>query len=298
MAALNAARAVNCLPRIVAGTVWVPHGARRPGSRGHPDRSGPIMIVLHTVSEVREHLNDQRAAGRTVGMVGTTGSLHEGHLSLVRRAKAENDVAVMFWSGGLDLEWAKGSSPSYSPDMERDLALVEANGLDVFFSLNRADLYAEPSSTFISLPSFAEAPGRLEDPEHLKIVATMVTTFCNIAGPCRTYFGEKDWQQLAMLQKMVQDLYLPYEVVACPTVRESDGVATSSRNQKLTPEDRLAAPILYQGLQAAADAVAAGVLDAERGGGGLHCDGRKGRTDRLREGGRCTDPDAIERNSR
>jgi pantoate--beta-alanine ligase len=222
------------------------------------------MIVLRSVAEVREHLNDQRAAGRTVGMVGTTGSLHEGHLSLVRRAKVENDVAVMFWSGGLDLEWAKGSSPTYSPDMERDLALVEANGLDVFFSLNRADLYAEPSSTFISLPSFAEAPGRLEDPEHLKIVATMVTTFCNIAGPCRSYFGEKDWQQLAMLQKMVQDLYLPYEIVACPTVRESDGLATSSRNQKLTPEDRLAAPILYRGLQAAADAVAAGVLDADK----------------------------------
>jgi pantoate--beta-alanine ligase len=222
------------------------------------------MIVLHAVSDVREHLNDQRASGRTIGMVGTSGSLHEGHLSLVRRAKADNDVAVMFWSGGLDLEWAKGSSPSYSPDMERDLALVEASGLDVFFSLNRADLYTEPSSTFISLPSFAEAPGRLEDPEHLKIVATMVTTFCSIAGPCRSYFGEKDWQQLAMLQKMVQDLHLPYEIIACPTVRESDGVAISSRNQKLTREERLAAPILYRGLQIAADAVAAGVLDAEK----------------------------------
>ena len=222
------------------------------------------MITLHTVAEVRQHLDDQRAAGRTVGMVGTTGSLHEGHLSLVRRAKADNDVAVMFWSGGLELEWARGSSPSYSPDMERDLALVEANGLDVFFVLNRADLFAEPSSTFISLPSFAEAPGRLEDPDHLRIVATMVATFCNITGPCRSYFGEKDWQQLAMLQKMMKDLYLPHEIVACPTVRESDGVATSSRNQKLTPDARAAAPVIYQALRSGADAVASGETDADK----------------------------------
>src|ERR1700728_3986608 len=129
------------------GPAGVLHRARHSRSRGHPHRLCPLMIVIHTVSEVRQHLNDQRAAGRTVGMVATTGSLHEGHLSLVRRAKAENDVAVMFWSGGLNLEWARGSSPSYSPDMARDLALVEANGLDVFFSLNRADLFAAPSST-------------------------------------------------------------------------------------------------------------------------------------------------------
>jgi pantoate--beta-alanine ligase len=222
------------------------------------------MIVVHTVAEVRQHLDEQRVGGRTVGMVGTTGSLHEGHLSLVRQAKADNDVAVMFWSGGLELEWAKGSSPSYTPDMERDLDLVQANGLDVFFVLNRADLFAEPSSTFISLPSFAEAPGRLEDPDHLRIVATMVTTFCNITGPCRAYFGEKDWQQLAMLQKMVKDLYLPHEIVACPTVREPDGVATSSRNQKLTPEARAAAPAIYEGLRSAADAVASGEVDADK----------------------------------
>jgi pantoate--beta-alanine ligase len=221
------------------------------------------VIVVNTVSEVRQHLNRARAAGHTVGMVGTTGSLHEGHLSLVRRAKADNDVAAMFWSGTLRFDWAAASAPSYSPDMERDMALSEANGLDVFFVLDGEDLYAEPPGTSISLPSFAEAAGRLEDPVHLRTVATMVTTFCNIAGPCRTYFGEKDWQQLAMLQKMARDLYLPYEIVACPTIRERDGVAISSRNQKLTPEHRAAAPVIYQGLLASAEAVASGERDPD-----------------------------------
>jgi pantoate--beta-alanine ligase len=222
------------------------------------------VIVVNSVAEARDHLGRARAAGRTVGMVGTTGSLHEGHLSLVRRAKADNDVAVMFWSGTLQFEWAAASAPSYRPDMDRDMALSEANGLDVFFVLDGEDLYPEPPGTSISLPSFAEAAGRLEDPEHLRTVATMVTTFCNIAGPCRTYFGEKDWQQLVMLQKMARDLYLPYEILACPTVREPDGVATSSRNQKLSPEHRAAAPVIYQGLLASADAVASGERDPER----------------------------------
>lgn len=224
------------------------------------------MIILHTVAEVRAHLDAQRAQGKTVGIIGTTGSLHDGHLSLVRQAKVDCDVAVMFWAGTLNLAWAEaaGSLPSYTPDMQRDLDLAEANGLDVCFILNRADLYSEPMTTFISAPSFAEAPGRLEDPAHLSVVATMVTVFSNIAGPCKNYFGEKDWQQLAMLKKLEIDLFLCAEIVGCPTVREADGVATSSRNQKLTPANRAAAPIIYRGLQAAVAAVTNGERDAAK----------------------------------
>jgi pantoate--beta-alanine ligase len=221
------------------------------------------VIVLDTASAVIAHLDRERSNGRTVGMIGTTGSLHEGHLSLVRAAKAQNDVAVMFWAGALSLEWAPGSSPSYTPDMQRDLDLAAGEGLDVCFVLNRADLYVEPSATSIVLPAF-DAGGELEDPAHLRTVATMVATFCNITGPCRTYFGEKDWQQLVMLQKMARDLYLRAEVVGCPVVREADGLARSSRNQKLSAQSRAQAPALFQGLQAAAAAVADGERVVEK----------------------------------
>lgn len=221
------------------------------------------MIVIHSIAELKAHLDRERAQGRTIGMMGTTGSLHDGHLSLVRQAKAENDVTVMFWTGNTHVEWAAGSRPSYAPDMEQDLARTEANGLDIYFVLSGKDLFPEPSSTFISLPSFAEGAGGLEDPKHLMVVATMVTTFLNITGPCRAYFGEKDWQQLAMLQKLAKDLYLPSEVRGCATMRESDGVAISSRNQKLPPEHRAAAPMVYQALQATAEAAAQGQIDAD-----------------------------------
>lgn len=221
------------------------------------------MIVIHTIAELQAHLDRERAAGRTIGMMGTTGSLHDGHLSLVRQAKAENDVTVMFWTGNTHVDWAAGSRPAYTPDMAQDHARAEANGLDIYFVLSGQDLFPEPSSTFISLPSVAEGAGGLEDPKHLMVVATMVTTFLNITGPCRAYFGDKDWQQLAMLQKLARDLHLPSEVRGCPTMRESDGVAISSRNQKLTPEHRAAAPMVYRALQATAEAVAQGQDDAE-----------------------------------
>jgi pantoate--beta-alanine ligase len=220
------------------------------------------MIVIRTIAELQKHLDDERSQARTIGMMGTTGSLHDGHLSLVRQAKAENDVAVMFWTGNTHVDWAAGSRPSYTPDMEKDLAQAKDNGLDVYFVLSGKDLFPEPAETFISLPSFANAAGGLEDPKHLMVVATMVTTFLNITGPCRAYFGEKDWQQLAMLQKLAKDLHLPSQVRGCPTMRESDGVAISSRNQKLTPESRAAAPIVYQALLAAAEAAAQGEQNA------------------------------------
>jgi pantoate--beta-alanine ligase len=220
------------------------------------------MIVIHTIAELQGHLDFERAQGRTVGMMGTTGSLHDGHLSLVRHAKAENDIAVMFWTGDTQVDWAAASRPAYAPDMEKDLVLAEANGLDIFFVLSGKDLFPEPSSTFIALPSYAEAAGGLEDPNHLMVVATMVTTFLNIAGPCRAYFGEKDWQQLAMLQKLATDLRLPSEVRGCPTLREHDGVAISSRNQKLSPDLRAVAPIVYRALQATAQAAFDGEPDA------------------------------------
>lgn len=216
------------------------------------------MIILHTVEETRRYFDEQRAAGKTVGMCGTSGKMHAGHASLVAAAKDQNDVSVLVWTGGMSLSWATSSSPSYDVDMQQDLDLVAAHGLDVCYVPIVSDLYPQPSDTWITLESFAEAPGRLEDPLHLRVVATMVSTFLNILGPCRAYFGEKDWQQLAMMKKMVKDLHMPVEMLGCPIIRDADGVATSSRNHKLTPEHRAAAPVIYRALQATAEAAASG----------------------------------------
>ena len=216
------------------------------------------MIVSDKTAEVRELLDGHRAGGRRVAMVGTSGGTHEGHLSLVRRAKRDCDVVAVFWNGALRLEWAPGAVQSYTRDLKRDSALLEAAGADLLYVPLRHDLYERPSVTFVEMPAMAAHLAGMPEGATMNILVTMVLTLLNIAGPCTTYFGEKDWQQLVMFQRMAEDLRLPSRVLACPTVREPDGLAISSRNAKLTPEQRAAAPALYRALTAAADAVRAG----------------------------------------
>jgi len=220
------------------------------------------MIVSDKTAEVRELLDEHRSAGRRVAMVGTSGGTHEGHLSLVRRAKRDCDAVAVFWNGALRLEWAPGAVQSYTRDLERDAALLEAAGTDLLYVPLRHDLYARPSVTFVEMPAMTAHLAGMPEGATMNILVTMVLTLLNIAGPCTTYFGEKDWQQLVMFQRMAEDLRLPSRVLACPTVREPDGLAISSRNAKLTPEQRAAAPALYRALTAAADAVQAGERDA------------------------------------
>ena len=220
------------------------------------------MIVSEKTAEVSELLDGHRSAGRRVAMVGTSGGTHEGHLSLVRRAKRDCDVVAVFWNGALRLEWAPGAVQSYTRDLERDSALLEAAGADLLYIPLRDDLYKRPSVTFVEMPAMTAHLAGMPEGATMNILVTMVLTLLNIAGPCTTYFGEKDWQQLVMFQRMTEDLRLPSRVLACPTVREPDGLALSGRNAKLTPAQRAAAPTLYSALTAAADAVRAGERDA------------------------------------
>jgi pantoate--beta-alanine ligase len=201
-------------------------------------------------------------AGRRVAMVGTSGGTHEGHLSLVRRAKRDCDVVAVFWNGALRLEWAPGAVQSYARDLERDSALLAAAGTDLLYVPLRHDLYERPSVTFVEMPAMTAHLAGMPEGATMNILVTMVLTLLNIAGPCTTYFGEKDWQQLVIFQRMAEDLRLPSRVLACPTVREPDGLAISSRNAKLTPPQRAAAPTLYRALTAAAEAARAGQRDA------------------------------------
>ena len=219
------------------------------------------MKTVSTIADVRSVLDAERAAGRRVGFVPTMGYLHEGHASLIRRARAECDVVVVSifvnplqFGAGEDLD-------AYPRDLDRDTRLAEAEGADLLFTPPVGEMYPRPVLTTVSV---AEVSAPLEGaarPTHFNGVATVVAKLFAIVGPCSAYFGEKDFQQVAVVRRMAADLSMPVDVVACPTVRERDGLAMSSRNAYLTPEQRAAAPVVHRALQAAAALVMAGERD-------------------------------------
>ncbi|MEY2450769.1 MAG: pantoate--beta-alanine ligase [Acidimicrobiaceae bacterium] len=222
--------------------------------------------VLTTIAETRSLLDKARAAGRSVGLVPTMGYLHAGHRTLMDRSVASRDVtlATVFVN---PLQFGASEDLStYPRDFDRDAAMCEAAGVDVVLHPSVEEMYPLGTPTLTSV-SVAEISARMEGasrPTHFAGVATVVSKLFNIAGPCHAYFGEKDWQQLAVIRRMAADLSFPVDVVGCPTVREADGLALSSRNAYLTVEERVAAPVLHWALVAGAAAIAAGERDPAR----------------------------------
>lgn len=206
--------------------------------------------VHRTIDSFRGVLDGARAAGRTVGATPTMGYLHEGHGSLMRRATADNDlsVATIFVN---PLQFAADEDLStYPRDEERDLALADDCGVTHVLAPSVEEMYPKPILTAVRVDEITTRFEGASRPEHFGGVATVVAKLFSIFGPCRAYFGEKDYQQLAVVRRMAFDLSMPVEVVGCPTVREPDGLAMSSRNVYLTDAQRAAAPALYRGLQA------------------------------------------------
>jgi pantoate--beta-alanine ligase len=211
-----------------------------------------LRIIKHR-AELRQVLDAARREGKTVGMMGTSGALHDGHMSLVRAAVENNDVSAMFYGGG-------GGGPRlYDRDEARDLGMCEAAGMQYAYAPAPGDYMDGKQATVISLPVLfgGDQPG-MEDPAHLLQISFAQTKLYNIFGPCRMYSGEKDWQQLAIFTRIAEDLAFPVEVVPCPTVREADGLAMSSRNVKLTAEQRANAPLIYKALKEAVASIEAG----------------------------------------
>ena len=208
------------------------------------------MEVLDTVRSVREARG--RVAG-PVGLVPTMGSLHEGHLELVRRARRENGLTAVSifvnpsqFGPGEDLG-------SYPRDMDRDLGLLTREGVDLVFAPSPEEMYPAGFDTWIQVKKTSEVLEGAARPGHFQGVATVVAKLFNIVRPHRAYFGQKDGQQAAVVSRMVKDLDMDVEIVAVPTVREEDGLAMSSRNVYLTPEERQAAPVVYRALSRAVD---------------------------------------------
>ena len=223
------------------------------------------MRTVRTVKELREALAPERRAGRSIGLVPTMGFFHEGHLSLIRRARSQCDVVVVSlfvnpaqFAPGEDLE-------TYPRDEARDAELAEAEGVDLLFAPPVEEVYAEGFDTRVTVGGLTEtlegASGQ-RGPEHFAGVTTVVTKLFNMAGPDVAYFGQKDAQQALVVRRLVRDLDIPVRIEVCPTVREPEGLALSSRNAYLTPGERQRALGLSRALRAAEAAVRSGRIDA------------------------------------
>lgn len=215
--------------------------------------------VVTTIAELRAVLDDRRRCGSSVGLVPTMGFLHEGHGSLVEAAASETDLAVTTIFVNPLQFGADEDLDAYPRDLPHDLALAERCGAGIAFTPSVAEMYPSQVQTTVSVSG--PATERMEGasrPTHFAGVATVVAKLFAIAGPCRAYFGEKDWQQVLVVRRMALDLSLPVDVVACPTRREPDGLAMSSRNVYLTADERRAAPVVHRALQAGAEAVRSG----------------------------------------
>ncbi len=217
------------------------------------------MQVVTRVIEVRQH---RAAMTNPFGLVPTMGFLHEGHLSLVRHARAEcASVGVSIFVNPTqfgpheDLE-------AYPRDLERDLALLRVEGVDLVWVPTAEEVYPENCQTWVTVEGLSQGLEGAQRPGHFRGVATVVSKLFNMFLPDKAYFGQKDAQQSLVIRRMVQDLNFPVEVVVCPTVREADGLAMSSRNTYLNIDERRAATALFRALCSARDAFANGEREA------------------------------------
>jgi pantoate--beta-alanine ligase len=217
--------------------------------------------VIDTVEQLRAA---RAAMVGTVGLVPTMGALHAGHLSLVERARAENNSIIVTIFVNPTQFGAGEDLARYPRDLPRDLALLREAQADLVFTPTPELMYPPGFQTFIEVTGVSQGLEGERRPGHFRGVATVVAKFFNLIQPDRAYFGQKDAQQVAVIRQMARDLNFPLEIVVCPTVREPDGLAMSSRNVYLTPEQRQAAPVLYQALTAARDAYTVGERDPER----------------------------------
>ena len=205
----------------------------------------------------------RRALQGSLGLVPTMGYLHEGHTSLVRRSLAENDSTVVWIFVNARQFDASPDFAAYPRDMERDLRLLEELGTNLVLAPREDEVYPEGFQTYVTVEEVAGPLEGLHRPGHFRAVTTVVAKMLCLTQAHRAYFGQKDAQQNVVVRRMVGDLGIPAEIVVCPTVRESDGLALSSRNVNLSPPERMAATVLYRALREAEGAIACGEREGD-----------------------------------
>ena len=222
------------------------------------------MLVLKTIGETRTACARLRAEGKTLGLVPTMGALHQGHLSLVRAAQAScGAVAVSIFVNPTQFG-PKEDFAAYPRTLEQDCETLEAAGVDLVFAPTAEEMYPKGASTFVEVAGLSDRLDGASRPGHFRGVATVVAKLFNIFTPAHAFFGQKDAAQVAVLRKMVRDLQFPVQLDVCPTVREADGLALSSRNRNLSSEQRRQALVLSRALLAVERQVGAGEHDSAK----------------------------------
>lgn len=219
------------------------------------------MEIIRIPKVMQETSKGHILHSRTIGFVPTMGALHEGHLSLVRVAKQENDITVVsIFVNPLQF----GPSEDYHQyprDIEGDMEKLKREGVDILFLPDNKHMYPEGFCTTVEVSNLSDKLCGLFRPGHFRGVATVVLKLLNIVDPTRAYFGQKDYQQTLIIKRMVRDLDINTDIVVCPTIREADGIAMSSRNQYLNERERAAASVLYRALQKGYEAIRSGIIN-------------------------------------
>ena len=207
------------------------------------------MKIVSSIKDLKNFLALEREKGKKVGLVPTMGALHTGHISLVKRCVAENDICVVSDFVNPTQFNDKHDLETYPRTLDADCALLEPVGCDYVFAPSVAEMYPEPDTRVFNLGPVAEVMEGPRRPGHFNGVAQVVSKLFYIVEPDNAYFGEKDFQQIAVIREMVRQLNLPVHIVDCPIQREADGLALSSRNTRLTPEQRQKAPVIARTLK-------------------------------------------------
>jgi pantoate--beta-alanine ligase len=221
------------------------------------------MKKITTINEIREIVSNWKKDGYSIGLVPTMGYLHEGHGSLIKRASDENDRVIVTNFVNPTQFGANEDLDKYPRDLKRDSILCEKMGADIMFCPSVEEMYPTSPITFVNVNEITEGLCGAKRPGHFQGVCSVVTKLFNITSPNKAYFGEKDYQQLAVLKTMTKELNFPIDIVGCPIIREDDGLAKSSRNTYLNDEERKAAIVLFNSLKLAEDLINKGITDSK-----------------------------------
>lgn len=207
------------------------------------------MKIFESITGIKQYLKQQRENGASIGFVPTMGALHKGHISLIRKAREENDVVVCSTFVNPIQFNNKEDLAKYPRTVEEDVKMLMVNQCDVLFMPETSEMYPEPDNTIFDLGHLDKILEGKFRPGHFNGVAVVVKKLFEIVEPARSYFGEKDYQQLAIIKLLVKKISFPVDIISCPTVREPDGLAMSSRNLRLNDHERAVAPQIYRILQ-------------------------------------------------
>ena len=221
------------------------------------------MKIVSTIEEVRAQVKEWKKEGQSIGFVPTMGYLHEGHMSLIDAAGENDKVVVSIFVNPMQFGPTEDLA-SYPRDLEHDAKLCEEHGVDLIFHPTPEEMYGDQFYSYVDMDVLTKELCGLSRPVHFRGVCTVVTKLFNIVTPDRAYFGQKDAQQLAVIKRRVKDLNMPLTITGCPIIREEDGLAKSSRNTYLSPEERKAALVLSRSIFLGKEMVEKGERDCKR----------------------------------